>query len=355
MKKAFRITIGILCAFAVIFLLVTVQYGFFYKVPDRIQVTYEAPATIDSILRENPQLKLTDPDRAVFSTGGTVMQSMRKVLKMPGVTAVNIEPERPAFYWSQYFQNVERIVHNFTLGDFGLIFTKTSSIVQPLAKELGPMIARTSGYFFAALGTAYIIGIAFPLVATKFRLLGWLFDGIHKAMLALPDFLVISLITYLAIFVSKYSSERLILIMQLNKEVPFLIPYLTIALIPSVMIYGTVRDALKRELERPYIATALAKGMSRTRVIVFHALRNTMEDLFAVLPRATTAAISSMIIAEVGCSILGLGGFLGGPYTSSPGAIPVICLLLASVSFLIQGIYALFRKGLVVSTKEADV
>jgi len=355
MKKALRNAIAILFAFVVIFLLVNVKLGFVYKEPQRLQVLYKPPLSIEKILDRIPQLQLEDQEKGIFKVDGiSATDAKIKVDTMIGIMRSHIIPDPPDFSWTTYMDGLERILNNYINGEFGQ-FWKSGYTYTPITSEIGPMLGRTSTYFFAALGTGIALGTGLSILATRYKAARRLLDPVHRALLALPDFLVVVLITFFAIFISKFVTQRLVLIIQINdSEIPFAIPFATIALLPAVMIYGTLRSALKREMGRPYIATALAKGMSRTNVILKHALRNIWEDFFAVLPRATTAAVSSMIIAEATCKIYGIGGFIVFPYRSDPEGALFVCFTLAILAFAMHGLYALLRKWLIVPVKEAD-
>ena len=64
-----------------------------------------------------------------------------------------------------------------------------------------------------------------------------------------------------------------------------------------------VRGEALKEKEKEYIQAARALGYSRSRVILFHLLPNTLNPVLVM----ATLGIASMVIAEAGLSFLGLG------------------------------------------------
>lgn len=100
----------------------------------------------------------------------------------------------------------------------------------------------------------------------------------------------------------------------------------------------------------------MSKGISNCGILIKHVLRNTLEDLFSVLPKATNIAITSMVIVEVIMRIKGLGGIImpNVDYMPQGNAMVSIFLVLAALSLLLQAIYAIFRKLLVVRIKEVS-
>ncbi|MNR14893.1 Binding-protein-dependent transport system inner membrane component [compost metagenome] len=98
--------------------------------------------------------------------------------------------------------------------------------------------------------------------------------------------------------------------------------------------------------------TALAKGLTRREVLFSHVLRNVMEDVLAILPRATTLALASMAVAEAICGIGGLGGFIILPIYQGVTSMSAICVVLGLVAMAFHVLYALLRKRFVVRTEE---
>ena len=119
-----------------------------------------------------------------------------------------------------------------------------------------------------------------------------------------------------------------------------------------MLIFGALRIAVAREWEEGYIKTAYAKGLSRTTVILWHMLRNTMADLLSVLPKAVSVAITSMVVAEVMCGIFGLGGYAINSSIYRVTSLPTTCAILAVFAIVCHLVIAVLRKRLVVDTKE---
>jgi oligopeptide transport system permease protein len=93
--------------------------------------------------------------------------------------------------------------------------------------------------------------------------IGRLLDLVHALLSGLPDFLLIILIQLVSIYLTRLTGSNVILVAHYGDNIPFTIPFLTIALIPGVLIYGTLRLAIEREMTQDYITTALTKGLSR--------------------------------------------------------------------------------------------
>jgi len=354
MRKIMNYAIATIAVLILLFLLSHVRHGLIITPVERLQLTLKDTATLGQVVQQTSGVEILDVEKNLIriSASADFHRVQAQLVMNRDVLSYATLPELPGFSWTNFGESLAHSLNNYAHGDLGNIIGARSGKAWPISGELGPMLERSASYFAASLGTAILIGLGVALAATAFKPLGRILDPIHRMLLALPDFLFTALIILLLIYLSKFTTERLLLVSQIGEDVPFLIPFLTCTLLPGLMIYGTVRQAFLRELTKPYIVTALAKGMTRKQSVLNHALRNVMEDFVTILPRATTAAVGSMIVVETLCSITGIGGYITHPFYQSDGVLPIACFFLASFAILMQFIYALMRKWLVVSTRE---
>lgn len=344
-----------LLTMAGIFLLGNVQNAFIAVAPDRIGVAIAQSVALSDISSKLEGSRVYDVKTGQLSVPyGQAGSYIKQAFSMKGVFRAGYIPlDKPEISLKYYFFTLRQQIVGYAHGDFGTIMTGSGRTVLQVSEVMKDLVPRTFRYFIPGLLTAVALALALSLLASTRKWMGNALDGIHAVLVSVPDFFFVTLMTFAAIFVYKHMKIRLALVAQFGDQVPFLIPYLTIALIPSVMIYGTMRLAIQRELSQPYVVTARAKGLSRGAVLLFHVLRNVVEDLLAVLPKATTAALASMAIAEASCDILGLGGIIVSPRMQGFSVLPLACLALAVISMLFHGFYALLRKFFVVRTREA--
>jgi oligopeptide transport system permease protein len=259
----------------------------------------------------------------------------------------------PKFSFDAYAAAVKDVVNQYLHGNFGTLTTRSGHGSIPMKEALQDMLSRTARYFIPAMLLAIGSAVFLSVVASMSRRTGRVLDGVHALMIALPDFLLIIFVVFAAIYLYKITGKRMILVAQFGDQVPFMIPFLGIALTPGVLIYGTLRAAIGREMLEPYVTVARSKGLSRLHIVVFHVLRNVMEDLFTILPKATTLALASMAVAEAVCDILGLGGVIVSPRMRGVSALPISCITLAVISILFHALYAFLHKRWTVRTREA--
>lgn len=106
-----------------------------------------------------------------------------------------------------------------------------------------------------------------------------------------------------------------------NRAYHLILPALTLAVIQVVWIARFVRTTMLEVLAQDYIRTARAKGLSSSRVIYKHALRNALIPLITIIGLLLPGLISGAVIVEQVFSYEGLGMLyyraLGGSFTTS--------------------------------------
>lgn len=270
-----------------------------------------------------------------------------------GVLRSSVVPlDAPIISWRYYGYTLKDQFTNFLHGDLGKYRDPYTRKEVAISQAIPKMLLKTCTYFIPGLLLAILLSMMMALWASVSRRIGTVLDGLHALLVGLPDFFLIVLIQLGAIYATKFLGHYVLLIVQVGDRTPFLIPFLTIALIPSVTIYGTLRVAIARELGQDYVVTALAKGLTRREVLFSHVLRNVMEDVLAILPRATTLALASMAVAEAICGIGGLGGFIILPVYQGITSMSAICVVLGLVAMAFHILYALLRKRFVIRAEE---
>ncbi|NOU90440.1 ABC transporter permease subunit [Paenibacillus sp. LMG 31460] len=354
MKSIFRWLLLGLFTLVCIFFLSNIRNAFLSMQPDQIRVAIGPGTSIQKISEQLPGSQVLNEKAGLLSVPyGKSWDYIGKTVSIKGIFGATAVPlEHPIISWRYYGFSIKEQIKGFAHGDFGKFRSPFNRKEVAVLGELPNMLLRTCTYFIPGLLLAIVLSVLFAMTASMFRRLGALMDGMHGLLVGLPDFFLIVLIQLGAVYATKYLGHFVLLIVQVGDKTPFLIPFLTIALIPSVTIYGTLRIAIARELGQDYVVTALAKGLTRREVLISHVMRNVMADLLAILPKATTLALASMAVAEAICGISGLGGFIVSPALQSVSSMSAICMALALVAMAFHVFYALLRKKFIVQTGE---
>lgn len=350
---------GMLGLFTVmgIFLLSNINHALIGQEPNLLRMIISADTSMQSVSFRLAESVVVEEEKS----GGVLKVPAGKLeyyadLARDNPRVLRVYPvmlQHPKFSFQAYLTAVRTEMVHYLHGDFGMLRTGSGHGAIPMTEALKDMLSRTSHYFIPAILLAICSAIVLSLLASMSRRTGQVLDGVHALMMGLPDFLLIMFIQLAAIYLHKITGSRSILIAQFGSQVPFLIPFAAIALIPGALIYGTLRVGIQREMLEDYVIVARSKGLSRLHILVFHVLRNVLEDLLAILPKATTLALASMAVAEAVCDILGLGGVIVSPRMKGLSALPFSCMILAVISILFHASYALLQKRWSVRTREA--
>jgi peptide/nickel transport system permease protein len=196
----------------------------------------------------------------------------------------------------------------FISGDWGRSFTSGSPPIRPLVMErLG------SSLRLAALALIFSVPLSIALGAAaalrEQRLLDSVISLATLAVVGLPEFVTgLALINIFALGLGWFpasasaSAESLgDLLRQLT------LPAITASFVLVAYIVRLTRAGVIEELKKPYVRTAVMKGLSRGEVLVRHVLGN------ALLPTITVIAISfgwligGLVVIENVFSYPGLG------------------------------------------------
>lgn len=356
MRKKWMYIISALGAILIIFLLSNIHKGIIIEPIERLQLEFSAltPATLEEVKERLPHITIEDPEKNQIRVDPEkIFETDRQLKTIPGVVAVHPLPGMPSFSWSNYGKGLVDQLQKLLNGDWGTIVSLPSQKQTPLIQVLPRMISTTLSYLIPGLLLGILFGLLFAILASIRKKFGYVLDQMHKLLMLLPDFVIIVILQLIVIYIVKLTDKPFILIAQIGTETPFVIPLLTIMSMPSVLVYGAIRTGIIREQEEAYVKTAFSKGLAFKHILFKHILRNVMEDLFAILPRATTAAVASMIIVEIICLIMGLGGIVLSKYFVTIGVISTISIILALFTILMHLLFAWLRKKLVIHTGEA--
>ena len=92
--------------------------------------------------------------------------------------------------------------------------------------------------------------------------------------------------------------------------VHLILPAITLGTIPLAIIARMTRSSLLEVLNQPYITTAYAKGLSKWKVIIKHALKNSMVPVLTVIGLEFGYLMGGAILTEHIFSWPGLGSWL---------------------------------------------
>ncbi|GAA0236072.1 dipeptide ABC transporter permease DppB [Castellaniella daejeonensis] len=268
--------------------------------------------------------------------------------------------------WTQYGHYIWNVLH----GDLGTSLTTR----EPIWSEFVPRFQATLELSIVAMAIALAIGIPVGVLAAVKR--GSLFD--HAAITAaltgysMPVFwwglMLIMLVSVqldlmpvsgrvsAAVFLdpdNPLTGFMLIDTLLFGEEGNFLdalhhimLPAFVLGTIPLAVIVRMTRSSMLEVLNEDYIRTARAKGLSRLRVVVVHALRNALLPVLTVIGLQVGVLMVGAILTETIFSWPGVGRWLiygleQRDYPVVQGGVLMVATLIIIVNMCVDILYGL--------------
>lgn len=220
-------------------------------------------------------------------------------------------------------------------GDLGRSFTTK----QPVIREVLPRLAVTAELTAIAGLMAMVMGVATGLASARLRgAADWLVRGWNSLLLAVPNFVVATLIVLLF---GLYFPE-----IGIFDYVPFtkdplgnlgamILPGLSLALTVSVTISENTRAAVLEVASQDYVMVAKAKGLRGRTILGHYLVRNALTPVITVTGLQLAALLGGSILIETIFTIPGMGQYLFDSITGRDyPAIQAIVLIAATIVLL---------------------
>jgi peptide/nickel transport system permease protein len=196
-------------------------------------------------------------------------------------------------------------------GDLGTSLATKRPITDLLGARLANTLFLASVSAIAAIPIAIVLGILAALYRES------LFDKsismVTLSFVSFPEFFVAYILIYfLAVefhvfpSFSKVSSDMSLW----DRLYAVSLPALTLTLVVIAQMMRMTRAAILSVISSPYIEMATLKGMSRWRVIVFHAFPNALSPVINVIVLNLAYLVVGVVVVEVVFVYPGLGQLL---------------------------------------------
>jgi peptide/nickel transport system permease protein len=204
-----------------------------------------------------------------------------------------------------------RWLGNFVTGNWGMSYSTRTDILPQVLQRLRNSLMLAAVTLVIAIPVSVALGVIAGLNENK------AVDNVISvgslAVVGLPEFVTgVVLIQIFAHTLGIFKANSSIRPSATFAEAfPFLIlPALTATLVLLAYIARLTRAGVVEELKRPYVRTAVLKGLSRRTVVVKHALRNALLPTITVIAISFGWLISGLIVIENVFNYPGLGRLL---------------------------------------------
>ena len=239
--------------------------------------------------------------------------------------------DRPV--WEQYLRWLGKLLK----GDFGDSFTTH----KPVLGELLPRLAVTAELTLIAGLMAMAMGASSGLASARLRgRTDWLVRGINGLFLAVPNFVVATLIVLLAglyfpeVGIFNYTP---FLTDPLGNLGSMLLPAFSLALAVSVTISENTRAAVLEVSSQDFVMVARAKGLRQSTILWQYLVRNALMPIITVTGLQLASLLGGSILIETIFTIPGMGQYLFDAVSSrNYPVVQAIVLVAATIVLLVN-------------------
>ena len=203
---------------------------------------------------------------------------------------------------TQYWRWLTRAVH----GDFGTSLINKAPVTEQLNSRLGPSLCLIIG----ATLLAAIVGITLGIRGARRGVTGRVVDAVSILGLAVPDFwLGLVLVVLFAVQLSWLPPTGYVPFTEAPDQWlrSLVLPVVTLAVPAVAMIAKQTRDAVASAMQRPFVRTLRAAGISERSITYRHALKNAAIPILTVVGLVFVGALSGTVAVEFIFAIPGLG------------------------------------------------
>lgn len=246
-----------------------------------------------------------------------------------------------------YIQQYIIWIKNILQGDFGYSYMNNQTVISLLLSRL-PVTLELA---FLSLAIAVLFGIPMGYWAACHRnhlpdisvtFLGLV--GISVPNFWLGSMLVLVLSLNLGLFPSGGFvplSEGLLANLH-----SMALPAIALGGAVSAVVMRTARSSMVEVIDQEYIKTARAKGASGTRIVFFHAIRNTLVNVLTILGLQTGSLLGGSVVIEQIFSMPGIGALAldaisNRDYLLMQGTILFVSLVFVVINLVVDILYTI--------------
>jgi peptide/nickel transport system permease protein len=215
----------------------------------------------------------------------------------------------------QYFKWLTNIV---TRGEFGWSFVRNRDAGEIIKERLPMSMAMTLGAF------ALVWAIALPLgiysAVKKYSIIDYGAGFLGFVGIAIPNFIlaiVLLYITYkwfdrasIGLFSTEFQDAPWSVARVIDMLKHLWVPALVVSMGGIASLVQTMRANLLDELNKPYVNTARAKGLSETRLLWKYPVRHALNPFVSTIGWLLPALISGEVIVSIVMNLPTAGGLL---------------------------------------------
>ncbi|MDB5525425.1 MAG: transporter permease [Rhizobium sp.] len=238
--------------------------------------------------------------------------------------------DRPAYV--RYFEWFTGAIQ----GDFGKALTNKRDIL----KSITPRFENTMflAGFAAVIAVPLSVGLGILAAINEGKWIDKLVNIVSLAAISVPEFFIAYLlILFFAVKLAWFPSLATVFY-----DMPFTtrlyvaaLPAVTLTMLVAAHMMRMTRSSVLSIMSQPYIEMAFLKGLSRSRVIIHHALPNAAAPIIAVIALNLAYLIVGVVVIEVVFVYPGIGQFMVDGVSKRDLPVVQACGLVFAAAFII--------------------
>ena len=226
-------------------------------------------------------------------------------------------------------------------GDFGHSLANGRDVLE----EITPRFANTM--FLAAYAAVVAVPLAVGLGLAAAIRQGGVFDRTVNVLtlmtISVPEyFLAYLLIKYVAVDLGWFPS-----LANVTSDTPFLdrlyfafLPMVTLVLVIVAHMMRMTRASVLAVMASPYIEMAILKGLTKTRIVLRHALPNALAPIISVIALNLAYLIVGVVVVETVFVYPGLGQLMVDEVSKHDVPVVQACGLIFAATFILLNMVA---------------
>ena len=232
-------------------------------------------------------------------------------------------------------------------GDFGISFTYRTKVSELVVQRSYVSIPLA----FYSLSLALIISFPLAIICVYYEesKFSYFFIGSTQLAISIPNFwLALILIIFFGIYLNFFPvggfpgwQEGFFLNLK-----ALTLPAISLALPQSAILIRVIRTTLLSSLEEDYIKTAKSKGLSEIKIIINHALKNSLLSILTIIGLQLSFLIAGAIIIENIFYLPGIGRLIFQSISQRDlivveSMIMILVIVIVLINFIIDVLYTL--------------
>lgn len=238
--------------------------------------------------------------------------------------------DRPAYI--RYFEWFTAAIQ----GDLGVSLTNKRDILQTIAPRFQNTMFLAG--FAAVIAVPLAVGLGILAAINEGKWIDRVANIVSLAAISVPEFFI----AYLLILFFAVKNRWFPSLATVFPDMAFTtklyvtaLPAVTLTLLVTAHMLRMTRSSVLAIMSQPYIEMAFLKGLSRSRVILRHALPNAAAPIIAVIALNLAYLIVGVVVIEVVFVYPGMGQYMVDGVTKRDLPVVQACGLVFAAAFII--------------------